>query len=271
MPESLTEIAEEAFRGCESIVSVNIPDAVTSIGSYSFMGLKSLEKLTIGSGVKSFGGCAFTQSPNITIVTYKTTNPTVANPNSWGVGIFDDEIYGNAVLYMPDAAIAKAKTVQPWMNFSDIQEIMPNEVIVKLPGGNMHLSDKASGLTMKVKADENYLFHSASLDDEDVTHLFDERGNFTVPSVDAPSVLNVVFKKNDGGESSFETAAVYNDIRVTLKGKIINIWGKESDCHVRAYDINGVLLADTLAEELHLDYSGIVILCVGNQTFKFAL
>ena len=37
IPESVTSIGDEVFRGCESLTSVIIPDSVTSIGDRAFI------------------------------------------------------------------------------------------------------------------------------------------------------------------------------------------------------------------------------------------
>ena len=46
MPDSITEIGESAFSGCENL-NIQIPDNITEIGSYAFFGCKALESITI--------------------------------------------------------------------------------------------------------------------------------------------------------------------------------------------------------------------------------
>ena len=46
IPAGVTEIGNNAFEGCESLESVNIPEGVT-IGEDVFDGCKSLESITI--------------------------------------------------------------------------------------------------------------------------------------------------------------------------------------------------------------------------------
>ena len=62
LPTSLTKIGENAFRDCTSLKGVVIPDGVTEIQSGTFAGCKSIAILTIGRGVKhiyymAFYGC----------------------------------------------------------------------------------------------------------------------------------------------------------------------------------------------------------------------
>lgn len=61
LPKTLKEIGNEAFGGCESLTSIEIPSSVTSIGSLAFSrsGLTSIE---IPSSVTSIGWGAFRRS-----------------------------------------------------------------------------------------------------------------------------------------------------------------------------------------------------------------
>ena len=59
MPESVTNIGEGAFWGCESLTSITIPESVTSIGSGTFNGCSGLTSLTLPDGITSIGEYAF--------------------------------------------------------------------------------------------------------------------------------------------------------------------------------------------------------------------
>ena len=62
IPEGVTTIGKEAFKGCKSLASVTIPESVTKIGWAAFAGCSSLASVTIpGSvmkiGIEAFHGC----------------------------------------------------------------------------------------------------------------------------------------------------------------------------------------------------------------------
>ena len=59
IPNTVTAIGTEAFRGCDKLTEVNIPDKVTEIGGGLFNGCSSLTKVNIPSGVTSIRGYAF--------------------------------------------------------------------------------------------------------------------------------------------------------------------------------------------------------------------
>ena len=50
IPNSVTSIANYAFRGCSGLTSVTIPNSVTSIGNYAFVGCSSLTSIVVESG-----------------------------------------------------------------------------------------------------------------------------------------------------------------------------------------------------------------------------
>lgn len=57
--QGITSVVENAFYGCSSLVSINLPNTVTSIGNNAFYGCSSLTSINIPSGVKSIGSNAF--------------------------------------------------------------------------------------------------------------------------------------------------------------------------------------------------------------------
>lgn len=71
LPDGLTVISNNGFKGVVGITSIEIPDSVTKIGSEAFMNCTSLEKAVIGSGVKEIGDRAFSECIKLTDVTVK--------------------------------------------------------------------------------------------------------------------------------------------------------------------------------------------------------
>jgi hypothetical protein len=55
----VTSIGGEAFEGCSSLTSINIPEGVTSIGDGAFGECSSLTSITLSKGVTSIGDRAF--------------------------------------------------------------------------------------------------------------------------------------------------------------------------------------------------------------------
>ena len=59
IPNSVTSIGSEVFRGCSSITEITIPNSVTSIGSLAFFGCSNLTEITVPNSVTNIEGAAF--------------------------------------------------------------------------------------------------------------------------------------------------------------------------------------------------------------------
>jgi len=68
----ITSIGEFAFSYCTSLTSITIPNSVTSIGEYAF-NESGLTSITIPDSVNSIGGGAFAFCTNLTNVTFQGT------------------------------------------------------------------------------------------------------------------------------------------------------------------------------------------------------
>ena len=69
IPNSVTEIGEDAFKGCSGLRFIVVPEGVTKIGNYAFSGCSSLTAINIPEGVTSIGDEAFYKCNHLTSVT----------------------------------------------------------------------------------------------------------------------------------------------------------------------------------------------------------
>ena len=69
IPNSVTSIGEEAFYGCERLTSITIPNSVTNIGKRAFEECKGLKSISIPDGVKQIGDQAFVNCTNLESIT----------------------------------------------------------------------------------------------------------------------------------------------------------------------------------------------------------
>ena len=69
IPNSVTDIGNNAFQNCAGLTAITIPDNVTTIGNSAFYGCAGLTAATIGNGVTNIGRSAFYGCAGLTTIT----------------------------------------------------------------------------------------------------------------------------------------------------------------------------------------------------------
>lgn len=91
IPNTVTEIGQNAFYYCNKMTSINIPDSVTTIGAKAFYRCSSLKEITIPQSVTSIGANAFEYCENLTAINIKGTANRISGA-PWGAQ------YGNRAI-----------------------------------------------------------------------------------------------------------------------------------------------------------------------------
>jgi len=79
IPNSVTSIGNEAFRGCAGLISITIPNSVTGIGDWAFYGCTGLTSITIPNSVTSIGNGAFYGCTGLTSITIPNSVMSIGN------------------------------------------------------------------------------------------------------------------------------------------------------------------------------------------------
>ena len=69
LPEGLTEIQMNTFKGCTNLKSINIPSTVTVLQDHAFTGLAALESVVLPEGLETLGSSAFSNCTSLKQVT----------------------------------------------------------------------------------------------------------------------------------------------------------------------------------------------------------
>ena len=88
LPNSIVEIGELAFFGCDRITSMLIPNSVTIIEGGAFTDCHGLTSITIPESIETIGRLAFQFCTNLTTVNFNATNCTNVSVYTDGNGIF---------------------------------------------------------------------------------------------------------------------------------------------------------------------------------------
>ena len=78
IPDSVTNIGNKAFSSCASLTSINIPDSVTNIGNEAFWGCESLTSINIPNSVTNIGDKAF-ESCSLTSINIPDSVTNIGN------------------------------------------------------------------------------------------------------------------------------------------------------------------------------------------------
>ena len=83
IPDSVTEIGDNAFNGCRSLTTITIPDSVTSIGTKAFYDCNRLTSVVIPDSVTSIGSSAFALCTSLTSIVIGDSVTNIGEEAFW--------------------------------------------------------------------------------------------------------------------------------------------------------------------------------------------
>ena len=99
-----------------------VPEGVTTVNPFAFMMTQALGTLTLPYTLKSIGELAFYYSTSLRNVICKATVPptfssSLIDPT---YGLFDNAVYAQAILFVPDESVEAYKAAPGWREFAEI-------------------------------------------------------------------------------------------------------------------------------------------------------
>lgn len=115
---NVTKLPSRLFQDCAALEKVNIHDQIKEFGTFVFSGCESLKQVCFPVGLKkiypsNFEGCRAIES-----ISVRQAVPLAIEPD-----YFPDEVYENAILYIPKGRKASFDSEPGWGRFRNITEI----------------------------------------------------------------------------------------------------------------------------------------------------
>lgn len=155
---SVKQIGHWSFRNCYQLQEVEFPKSLKTIGNYCFDKNLKFTKVTIPENVTLIGGYAFEGNPQLTTVySLSQTPPEIKKGYIDGevvYTLFDDENYGERVLYVPQGTVDAYKLTFGWNHFKYIKEITPTAIRNLTAGLKTHAYSDTKGQLVVVSTDK---------------------------------------------------------------------------------------------------------------------
>ena len=235
IPAAVGTVGNEAFAGCTNLVEVEAEDGdklldcgtdafkdapitILYLGrdtsGLPFTGKDSLTDLTFGDKVTTIGAGDFTGCGSIKNITVLATVPPTLHDNG-----FEQVVYKNVSLRVPDTSADDYRKADGWKNFFDIlgiNEIRPIDIEMEL--ADVELTEGESTTLKAIITPENATDKSVKWSSSDET----------VASVDASGLVTAI-KVGTATITATTSNGLTASCTVTVKAKSAGIDGIESE------------------------------------------
>lgn len=117
---SITTIPNGTFKDCINLTNVSLGNSILSIGDNAFTGCSKLTTLTIPASVNTMGKSVFSESKELKSIYMLSKTPIPFKSPHF---VFEDDVFINCNLYVPDGSKSSYKSNILWGRFINIIEM----------------------------------------------------------------------------------------------------------------------------------------------------
>jgi len=267
---NLVEIGAGAFNQSLNMSKIEIPNLVTIIKSNAFYGNSSIREIILGGRLTKLETYAFSQCENISVVYCHTVTPPPAS------GAANIDYIANARLRVPAESVEAYKSDTWWKYFGEILPLedsmypptSPLKFTIHFPesGSIAQAVKEGQQLSLYIQPKEGWSIHSVSHNGNDVTNYIGADGLYITDPIHEDTDLYVVFKSDSSASVSITSD---DKNKVLINNNTIEIVGKYSNAIL--YSIDGSVIDNHVLPTHEVEASGIFILQVDGNTYKFAI
>ena len=112
-PKNLLVINRWTFAGCSSLTLAEITDGVIGIGDCAFRDCANLQSLVMPKSMRTVGRMAFRDCPKLKYISVDAENPPALQENTF--------VKCEATVYVPKAKLAAYRGAKHWTAFKNVK------------------------------------------------------------------------------------------------------------------------------------------------------
>ena len=112
IPETVTKILDEAFKGCKTVEKIVMPSSVTSLGKGVFRDCSELKAITLSSNIRHISECSIMNCDSLSVVSLPEGVQTVEKMAFYGCKELQKIVLPDTLYSIGDYAFTDCKRIQ---------------------------------------------------------------------------------------------------------------------------------------------------------------